>query len=234
MGSLALGQHQAGGNSVITGSGSSIYLLPLGGGGPDGLRIAQNGGTELQAVAGANGLTAVTQMSLASRNGGDLTNLVFKSTNVQFDGKVNLYQNLSTVGPGLAPIYGRVSSTANAAAITTATLCAAAVCTGGQYIAHVYLASTVTCGTPGTASVSINLTWTDDAGTKTTQTIPLDANGGLTLASTMPLGDTTSYGSGTLAIFSSGANPIQYATVYTACGVGTGTYSLRLSLEQLT
>lgn len=147
-------------------------------------------------------------------------------------GKIITYNNLTATGSGVVPVYGAVHSTAQTLAITTSTLCAAAACTGGLYKVSAYLLSAATCATPGPGAIAVNLSWTDEAGAKATQAIPLDVNNALTFAATLGLGTTTGYAFGNVLIRSTGAQPIQYATVYTACTSGTGTYNLDLTVEQ--
>ena len=95
-----------------------------------------------------------------------------------------------------------------------------------------YLDSTVTCATPGPATVGITLTWTDEGGTKTAQTLPMAVNGGATPLTTMALGNTTNFASGHTSIWTTGTI-IQYATTYTACTSGTGTYAIRIAVTQV-
>lgn len=155
-------------------------------------------------------------------------------TTLSAAGLLNKFNNISTVGLGLPPVFGRVSLTAQTAAISATNLCTSSVCTVGQYKITAYLTSTVTCATPGLGAVGVTLTWQDETGTHTAQTLPLESSGALTtLATTMPLGDTTTYASGDFNIYTSGASAIQYATSYTACTSGTGTYTLRMSAIQL-
>lgn len=129
-----------------------------------------------------------------------------------------------------------ISLTAQTAAITTATLCAAsagACNVAGFYRATFYLASTVVCATPGPGAVALSITFTDEIGTKTAQAVPLDVTGATSLAGTMGLGTTTANATATTSFWSTGANAVQYATTFTACTVGVGTYSIRSAVERL-
>ncbi len=124
-----------------------------------------------------------------------------------------------------------VSLTAQVAAISTANLCTTAQCgTAGQYRVTAFIPSTVVCATPGPGIVGLTIGWTDDASAKTLK-FPL-AGTGLSGAD-VTLGQTTAFGSLVYSFWSTGAAAITYATNYTACTTGTGTYSLRLAVERL-
>jgi hypothetical protein len=123
--------------------------------------------------------------------------------------------------------------TAQVATITNKSICLAADCPAGEYELKLHLNSTVTCATPGPGTLSPTATFTDDAGTKTAQTIPLVVNGGATLATTMALGNTTNQAYGSVLLWSTGVNPIQLSLNYTACTTGTGTFSYSAEVVQL-
>jgi hypothetical protein len=146
---------------------------------------------------------------------------------------ITTYNNIATSGLGVAPIYSTVSLTAKTAAISATTLCGTSSCGTGQYEIDAYLASTVSCTTPGSAAVGIQLTYTDDAGSKSAVTLPLSVNGGASLATTMGLGNTTNAAVGHTTLWSTGTVAIQYATSYVSCTTGTGTYSIRIAVRQL-
>lgn len=155
-------------------------------------------------------------------------------TTVTTTGKATTYNNVATAGIGVVPVWGVSSLTGQVAAITATTLKATGTSPGaGQYRIAAYVASTVVCATPGTAAVGITLTYTDDIGTKTAQTLPLVVNGGVTLATTVGLGNTTNSAYGEANFFAAATTNIQFATTYVACTAGTGTYSIRVALEQL-
>lgn len=116
----------------------------------------------------------------------------------------------------------------------TPSLCLAANCPAGKYSVTLNLESSVTCATPGPATISPTITWTDDVGTKTGQPIIMNVNGATTLTTSMALGNTTNWASSVpLVIWSSGANPINIAIGYTACTSGTGTYSYSAEVVQV-
>jgi hypothetical protein len=175
------------------------------------------------------------QAAITDPGGGDNINfLIGGSGRINFTGagKMVTYNTIPTAGLGLTPVYAAIHSTAQTAAIGTSTLCAAGTCAGGLYIVKAELLSTVTCATPGPAVVAVTLTWTDEAGTKTAQVIPLDVNFATSLSANLALGTTTGQAFGKVVIRSTGTNPIQYATTYTACTSGTGTYNLDLTVVQ--
>jgi hypothetical protein len=49
----------------------------------------------------------------------------------------------------------------------------------------------------------------------------------------LPLGNTSNFGSGDITLWSAGSANITYATSYTGCTTGTGTYALRVSVRQV-
>jgi hypothetical protein len=151
-------------------------------------------------------------------------------------GVVTKIGNLTAVGgTGVVPTRAIITLTGQTAAITTATLCTAAICgngAAGQYNIDAYVDSTVTCATPGPAVVGITLTWTDETGTKSAQSLPLDVNGATSLTATMALGNTTNFASGHTSIWTTGTI-IQYATTYTGCTSGSGTYAIRMAVTNV-
>lgn len=135
-----------------------------------------------------------------------------------------------------SPSDAVVSLTAQTAAIGATTLLATSTAPmgAGLYAVDVYMNQTVACATPGPGVVGFQLSWTDQTGTKTTQTVPVYVIGGATPLTQLPfLNATTSYAWGRATIFSAASVNIQYATSYTACTSGTGTYALRVSLQKL-
>jgi len=119
------------------------------------------------------------------------------------------------------------------ATLTNQILCLAADCPAAEYELALHLDSTVTCGTPGPTTLTPTITFTDDAGTKTNLAVPLVVNGGTTLATTMALGNTTNFADAVpIHFWSTGAQNITFTLTYTACTVGTGTYSYSAQLVQ--
>jgi hypothetical protein len=131
-------------------------------------------------------------------------------------------------------------STGNTALISTATLCgtgAGACGQAGQYLVSFnFVQGGTACGTPGTGGVTFLLTWTDASGTHSSVSLAMDDASAITSLSQtfhFQASNTAAWASGSFAIWSTGANPIQYATGYTACGVGTGTYELDAAVTRL-
>jgi hypothetical protein len=117
--------------------------------------------------------------------------------------------------------------------LTGQIICLAADCPAGEYEFDIHLNSTVSCGTPGPATLTPVITYTDNSGTKTNQAVPLVVNGGTTLATTMALGNTTNQAYSVPVHFNStGAQNITFTLTYTACTVGTGTYSYAAQVVQ--
>lgn len=135
---------------------------------------------------------------------------------------------------------GAIRSTGLVASVSTATLCAAsagACNTSGQYHIHwVFYESGTACGTPATGGVTFLLTWTDGNGT-THSAVSLgmdDASAINAVSQTFHFQTTlaAAWGSGDFNIDTNGS-VIQYATGYTACGVGTGTYALSAAVTRV-
>lgn len=136
-----------------------------------------------------------------------------------------------------APIYqlrcsnsaqNKQSSSTLQATVTNATLCSTANCPQGDYEIKVHADSNQTCSSVGSAALALTITFTDDAGTKTNQTIPWSVNGSATLTTSMALGDLTHNASGTYLINSSGASAITYTATVTNCTTGTAQASYKI------
>jgi hypothetical protein len=141
----------------------------------------------------------------------------------------------STATPGLMVRVqpGKVHQTAQTAAITTATLCAAAAgacnVAGNYTVEWAFTQVGTACGTPGTGGVTFLLTWTDQNAT-VHSAIGLAMDDSASLVATtgtfhFTTSNATAWASGQFNISSNGSI-IQYATGYTACSVGTGSYQL--------
>jgi hypothetical protein len=156
---------------------------------------------------------------------------VYVGRNLVMYSTASRYNGVATAGIGLEPVYATVSATGQTAAIASANLCGSASCGAGQYAITYYLDSTASCANAGTAKVSLNIGWTDEAGTKTYVSVPLAGNG--VTGNAMNLGDTTSFGSGQISVWTTGTNAITYYTSYTGCTTGTGTYSVRIAVKQM-
>jgi hypothetical protein len=133
-----------------------------------------------------------------------------------------------------------IRSTGLTAAVSTATLCAAAAgaCNvSGTYQVHLALYQSGTaCTANTTAGVSVQLTWTDANGTThSAQTIPLLTNASLTATSGTMAWAQTSLGSYASADFNIDTNGtvIQYATTFSQCTTGTATYALSAVVTRL-
>lgn len=132
-----------------------------------------------------------------------------------------------------------VNLTAQTALKTTTTLCAssAGACnTAGQYrISYNFWGSGTACSAVTAGSVGLNFTWTDEnAVAHTTISVPMwdqkSAANGILFNFNTALGTEGASGS---YIISTNGSVIQYATTYTACTTGTGTYNLRIAAERL-
>jgi hypothetical protein len=133
-----------------------------------------------------------------------------------------------------------IHQTGKTAAISTATLCAAsagACNTAGEYHLHFDFIETGTaCTVPGTGGVTFLLTWTDSNGTAhSAVSLGMDDASTINAVSQTFHFQTSlgaAWGSGDFNISTNGS-VIQYATGYTACGTGTGTYQLDAAITRL-
>lgn len=133
-----------------------------------------------------------------------------------------------------------LSKTSQTAAISTATLCAATAGTAcgqvGQYrITYNLWGSGTACSSVTAGSVQLQLTWTDEAGTAHSA-IALPVFDQKTAAMATQMNFNTALGTEGASgqyIISTNGTVIQYATSYTACSTGTGTYNLRIAVEQI-
>ena len=134
---------------------------------------------------------------------------------------------------------GAVNQTSQTGSISTATLCAAsagACNVAGQYRINAnFWGSGTACSVVTAGSVALTITWTDeDAQTHTAIGLPMwDETKGAMETSfyfNTALGTESAGGSWTI---STNGTVIQYATTYSACTTGTGTYNLRLTAERL-
>lgn len=131
-----------------------------------------------------------------------------------------------------------VDLTAQTAAKTTSTLCAASAgaCNiAGEYrVDWAFSGSGTACTAVTAGSVQFDLTWTDGAGT-THSAIPLGMFDQKAAAFGTAFNFNTSFAtegaSGSFTVYTNGS-VIQYATAYTACTTGTGGYDLHVRVSR--
>jgi hypothetical protein len=148
----------------------------------------------------------------------------------------------STFGTLVRTQPGEILQTAKTAAISTATLCAASAgaCNiAGQYHIHFnFWGSGTACSSVTAGSVTFLLTWTDEnAVAHSAVVVPmLNQTGATSVAQGNAFTFATALANesafGDITISTNGA-VIQYATGYTACTTGTGTYNLRASVTRI-
>lgn len=133
-------------------------------------------------------------------------------------------------------IVAMVVQTAKTASISTSTLCAAQIgaCgVPGQYHIHFDIwGSGTACSSVTAGGVGIALSWTDEAGTAHAAVVPLhiyqtSATATTTGAAVLFQTALANEGGSVDLTISTNGTVIQYATAYTACTTGTGTYNLR-------
>jgi hypothetical protein len=196
----------------------------------------------------APNVTGGTSGVLAGSEGTDWTNVAggalidFNSTTHEITVKTN---GSNSAGMLVRSQPGAINQTAQVAAITTATLCAASAgaCNQvGQYHVHFDVwGSGTACATPSPGGVTPSLTWIDEnAVSHAAVVIPMSAQTSATAVAVNVTAPTVAFqsalgsegGSGDFNISTNGT-VIQYAVAYTACGTGTGTYNIRGTVTRL-
>lgn len=229
-------------NVVNTASGAGSLLADLQIGGTSEWKVDKAGNqTSLGTVTagstgGAGGLIAAPEGTAPSAVSGT-DNLYGDSTKHEF---------LVQANGGAAGLLARVRpsplhSTGLLASVSTATLCTntAGTCDqAGQYFVDFnFVQGGTACSVPGAGGVSLQLTWTDAAGTHSAVSVPVDDSGGGTPALgtkfTFQTSNTAAWAMGHFVLWSTGSAVIQYATTFTACTTGTGNYELDASVTRL-
>ena len=131
------------------------------------------------------------------------------------------------VGSGMRSI----SLTGQKAAIPPTSLCTASACRVGQYRVSYYVDSTSPCSSSGNAAATVSLSWKDDAGAKSIR-LPLSGNG-VTGGSSLALGSTANFASGSFSLWSAGSAPLTYSTTLTPCAMGAASYGLHMTAEKV-
>lgn len=230
--------------------------------GADTLSIRDGGNTETLNVYDAyfgalsDGLAIIGSGVIQNfGTGGNLPNAAFSINSTRNDGTATLslsagvngqavFQDSATrflksvggtltAGVGWVPVFGTIATpdTDRTASLTATTILTAPHT--GLYHVHIAVISSNACATPGLAGVTVGLTWTDAIGAKTIATLPLEVNGSNTLTGTVPLGDTTSFGTGDVNIKVAVSQDIQVSTSLTGCTLGTAKYQLDGAVTEL-
>lgn len=190
-------------------------------------------------------VTAGTAGGVTGTEGTAFTNVAntagfyFDATSHEIVAKTN---GASTGGIMVRAQPSAINQTAKTASIGTATLCAAsagACNVAGQYHIHLnFWGSGTACSNVTAGSVNFALTWTDEnAVAHSAVIVPVLSQ---TSATALAQGNTFLFqtalanesASGDITISTNGS-VIQYATTYTACTTGTGTYNLRATATRL-
>lgn len=210
-------------DSPLTRATAATVTLPNGG------TIGENGGNSLFFQSGS------AFLFLGSPNAGPPLSINQSTSALQMNGVITKYGGINTMGEGVAPIYGLFTSpdTDQTASIADTTLFSDGTATAGFYRVSVGVTSHGTCATPGIAGITVGLKWQDVAGAKSIASIPLDVNGSTTLSGSVPLGDNTSFGTGTMSIKLAASQAIKFNTTLTGCTVGTATYQVDVSVERV-
>ena len=244
--------YYAGANKALVSSGAlTVNVLPKGGGAgaaPINSSITDNGTTVATTETVTIGpsppaCTGGTAGGLCWTEGTAITNVAgtgaldSNSTTHELEYQAN---GSALKGMMVRAQPGNIRSTGLTGAVTTATLCAAsagACNTAGQYHIHwVFYEGGTACAVPGTGGVTFLLTWTDgNATTHSAVSLGMDDAGAINAVSQTFHFQTSlaaAWGSGDFNVDTNGAI-IQYATGYTACGTGTGTYALSIAVTRL-
>jgi len=73
--------------------------------------------------------------------------------------------------------------------------------------------------------------WKDETSARTLR-LPL-SGAGISGGNSLSLGGTSSFGSGNISLWSAGNAAITYSTTDSACTMGSGSYSVHISVEKL-
>lgn len=139
---------------------------------------------------------------------------------------ISKYNNISTAGSGVGPIYGSVALTTQAASIGTANAYASAP--AGMY--RVCWDQQITRAATSTSSLLTTIGW-NNGSAKTTTLASL--NGGA-LQTTADASNTLNSEMGNcMAIYSAASQNITYATTYASSGATTMQYRLNVTVEKL-
>ena len=132
-----------------------------------------------------------------------------------------------------------IDQTSQTGSISTATLCAAsagACNVAGQYRINAnFWGSGTACSSVTAGSVALTITWTDETGTAHSAIgFPMWDQSKSAMETSFYFNTALgTEGAGGSWIISTNGSVIQYATTYTACSTGTGTYNLRLTAERV-
>lgn len=211
---------------TYTGTAGAKFVLVATGTSPPAVTAGTAGG-----VAGTEG-TAFTNVAGAA-------GFYFDATSHEIQAKTN---GASGAGMMVRAQPSAINQTAKTASIGTATLCAASAgaCNiAGQYHVHLnFWGSGTACSSVTAGSVNFALTWTDEnAVAHSAVIVPVLSQ---TSATALAQGNTFLFqtalanesASGDITISTNGS-VIQYATTYTACTTGTGTYNLRATVTRM-
>jgi hypothetical protein len=232
-------------NATNTASGTASKLLDLQIGGSTQFNVDKTGlTTALGGVATGSGPPACVVGTAGALCQGEGTAPTAAAAVGQLYTDSTLHDMAIQANGGAAKLVhstapGYVHSTGLTDAVSTATLCASSggACNqAGQYRVDWNFVETGTaCATPGPGGATFLLTWTDNSGTHSAASLPMHDSASLTVTSatfTFQTTKTNAWASGSFNIQSTGAI-IKYATGYTACTTGTGTYELNATVTRL-
>lgn len=193
-------------------------------------------GSTSAAVAPCNAATSICEQAPTAVISYLLNKLAGPSSGIKLESNASAVLTETSSGDANHSIH----VTAQTATKTIYTLCPASAggCNvAGQYRVTWYFNQGGTaCGTPTPGQVTFALSWTDNAGAHSAIALPMNDDSSIavfTSAFKFAATNATGFASGEFNIWSTGAQPIQVTNTYTGCGVGTGTWELTASVEQV-
>ena len=232
-------------NATNTASGAASKLLDLQIGGTTQFNVDKTGlTTSLGGVATGSGPPACVVGTAGALCQGEGTPPTAAAAVGQLYTDSTLHDMAIQANGGAAKLIhstapGSIHATGQTAAIPTATLCAASAGACNQpglyRIDWMFLNNGTACSDVTAGGVTLLLTWTDNSGTHSAVPLPMFNSRSLTASTGSFTFETTkanARASGSYNIQSTGAI-IQYATGYTACTAGTGTYELNATVTRL-
>jgi hypothetical protein len=124
-----------------------------------------------------------------------------------------------------------VARSGQKAAIATTSLCAPSACGAGLYRVSYYLDSSGACTQSGNAATAFTIGWNDESSPRSLR-VPLTGTG-VVAGNSLSLGQSTSFGTGNVLVWSSGKAAITYSTAYTACAAGQASYAVHVQIEKV-
>jgi hypothetical protein len=191
-------------------------------------------GTQFQLINPQRGyvLTGSTSGSVTHQVAAAAGSAIYIEASTSASGVIEGANSAGTITQGISgdANHSATVTIGSGTSIGLTSLCTTTFCAGGVYQITFYLDITTVCGTSG--SYTVFLTWTDDTASKSAFTVPLAGTG--TAAGVVTTTALANWGTASMTIRSTGAQPIQYSTTAVACGsAGPMVGKLYMSVLQL-